>query len=460
VNLVREIKKQLKPVIDGLPLGERIQIRKSIREPLNIQNAGLWIAAIVAGFTSVGYALLFREADRLFHSFLSSAHSRWSFALTPMLFLLAWYLVKRFAPEAAGSGIPQIMAANEMDYRGPARTKIDRLLSLQTAAIKVVSSLLCVLGGGAIGREGPTLQISTSLFHFFGTKVRKYVPESSEQTWVVAGAAAGLASAFNTPLGGIVYAIEELGVSHFHRVRTALIGAVIVSGLVAQLFLGSYLYLGFPQLEPIGFTFLPMAIMVGLATGLAGGLFGKILFFLLEWRQRIQSLKTLALVTLACGLIMASFFVLTHHAAGTGIETITGFLFRGEFADGLLIFVRFFGTMVSYLSGAAGGIFSPSLAIGASIGSWITETFETHHPNLMVLLGMIGFLTGVTRTPFTAFILVLEMTDRHVAIFPMMIVALTAQWAARLMDNHSFYEHVKEKWLFKPPAEAPAPAVS
>ena len=355
--------------------------------------------------------------------------------------------MRRFAPEAAGSGIPQIMAANEMDYHGPAKYQVDRLLSMQTAVVKVTSSLLCVLAGGAIGREGPTLQISTSLFHFFGKKVRKYVPESSEQTWVVAGAAAGLASAFNTPLGGIVYAIEELGVSHFHRVRTALIGAVIVSGLVAQWVLGSYLYLGFPQLEPIALSFLPIALLVGLVSGFTGGLFGQMLFYFLEVRQRIKSFKILMLVTLGCGFAMAGLFVVTHQAAGTGIEMITGFLFRGESANTVLIFVRYFGTMISYLSGAAGGIFSPSLAVGATIGSWMTLVFHTQHPNLMVLLGMIGFLTGVTRTPFTAFILVLEMTDRHEAIFPMMIVALTAHWAARFTDNHSFYEHVKEKWL-------------
>jgi H+/Cl- antiporter ClcA len=133
------------------------------------------------------------------------------------------------------------------------------------------------------------------------------------------------------------------------------------------------------------------------------------------------------------------------------VDVITGFLFRGQTSSALLVLARYFGTMISYLSGAAGGIFSPSLAIGAAVGAWFTQIFHTQHPNLMVLLGMIGFLTGVTRTPFTSFILVLEMTDRHSAIFPMMLVALVAQWMAHLTDQDSFYGHVKQLWMVRSP---------
>ena len=210
------------------------------------------------------------------------------------------------------------------------------------------------MGGGAIGREGPTLQISTSVFHYFGKKVRRFVPETAEQTWIVAGAAAGLASAFNTPLGGIVYAIEELGVTHFHRIRTALVSAVIISGVVAQWLLGSYLYLGYPQLQTIEFSFLPIALLTGVVTGFCGGAFGRLLFLLLRFRTRIFSVSGLALVTLACGLAMAGLTWLMPQTAGTGVEVITGFLFRGEVSSPQLVGVRFFGTIISYLSGGRG----------------------------------------------------------------------------------------------------------
>ena len=126
---------------------------------------------------------------------------------------------------------------------------------------------------------------------------------------------------------------------------------------------------------------------------------------------------------------------------------MTDFLFKHETADLALIAIRFAGTMAAYLSGCAGGIFSPSLAIGATIGSYLSTFVGSDHANLMVLLGMIGFLTGVTRTPFTSFILVLEMTDRHAAVFSMMLAALTAQSASLLIEPHSFYENMKHKYL-------------
>jgi H+/Cl- antiporter ClcA len=270
----------------------------------------------------------------------------------------------------------------------------------------------------------------------------------------VAGAAAGLASAFNTPLGGIVYAIEELGAVHFHRIRTALLSAVIVAGLVSQWALGSYLYLGFPPLQNINFGYLPMALLIGAVAGAAGGLFGHLLYRLNGARARIKDLRWQISLTVACGVVIAVFIHLNRYAVGTGIEMTMGFLFHGERADIWTVLIRFFATIIAYLSGAAGGIFSPALAAGAAIGSYLGDLVGTHHRNLTILLGMIGFLTGVTRTPFTSFILVLEMTDHHSAIFPMMMSALVAQGVAHRIDPLGVYEHLKERWLMRPAGAA------
>lgn len=423
----------------------------------HIQNVALWLSAILASGVSVLYALAFRQLEASARQYLSPEFALGSgyaaFLISPILFTLAWALVRRFAPEAAGSGIPQIMAANEMDYDGPDHARVDVLLSLRTLVVKVISSLLCVAGGGAIGREGPTLQISASLFHLMGKQVRRLVPKTSEQMWIVAGAAAGLASAFNTPLGGIVYAIEELGAVHFQRIRTALLSAVIVSGLVAQGLLGSYLYLGSVSLQTISFSFLPWALVVGVVAGGLGGVFGRLLYKLAMFRVGLKSWRAQLALTIFCGLVIATLVQFTTKATGPGLETMLGLLFRDEHANLGLVAIRFSGTLFSYLSGAAGGIFAPSLAVGATLGSVLSDLLQVDHPNLMVLLGMIGFLTGVTRTPFTSFILVLEMTDRHAAIFPMMMTSLIALWAARLVDAHGFYEHMKER--FMPPATSP-----
>ncbi|MBK9293936.1 MAG: chloride channel protein [Oligoflexia bacterium] len=441
-DTAEKFKQHARRLVDRLPKEHVRKINKLISDKQNFQTIGLWVSALVASSVSILFAYLFKIAEGGFQKLVGHLHFS-IFVVSPILFLLSWLIIRRFAPEASGSGIPQIMAANEINYTPENKTIVDRLLSLKTAVVKIISALLCVLGGGAIGREGPTLQISTSIFHFFGKLVRRFSPNISEHTWVVAGAASGLAAAFNTPLGGIVYAIEELGLVHFHKVRTALLSGVIVSGLVAQWVLGNYLYLGFPALEKVDFKIIPAAFANGALTGLLGALFGSLLLFLIKKRRAITKLSYLVLLTLACGSVMAGLSLLNSKAAGSGVDTITGFLFHKDAPSIELVIIRYFGTIISYLSGAAGGIFSPSLAIGASIGSFLAKFIGEHHTNLMVMLGMIGFLTGVTRTPFTAFILVLEMTDRHSAIFPMMVAAMTAQWFARIIDDESFYEHVK-----------------
>lgn len=424
-----------------------VRIQSVTSDPVSFQTLGLWTAAVLAAFASVLYAKFFRFAELKFFYVINS-YKYSGFLLTPLFFILAWWVVRRFAPEAGGSGIPQIMAADEIDYENlENRPKVDRLLSLRTAGVKVLSSLLCVFGGGAIGREGPTLQISATIFHFVGCQVRRWAPNISEHTWVVAGAAAGLASAFNTPLGGIVYAIEELGMVHFHRVRTALISGVIVSGLVAQWVLGSYLYLGYPVVGTVSFSILPAALVTGLVTGVAGALFGRLLIALVNKRLAIRSSWRLAAIAGLLGVVVAGLTFIDSRAAGPGGEVINGLLFSQAEPSYEISVIRFIGTMATYLSGAAGGIFSPSLAIGAALGGNLSRFFTEAQPSLMVLLGMIGFLTGVTRTPFTSFILVLEMTDRHSAIFPMMLVAVAAQSIAPLIDPHSFYEYMKRKYM-------------
>ncbi len=441
-----ELPGRLQKLIAKLPAEQGQRLYLFLTNDTNIKNVGLWISAVVAGLIGVAYALMFRGVESLFHS-VTGTHAWLTFILSPVFLTASWLMVWKFSPEAGGSGIPQIIAANEMDYNGSARARVDALLSLKTGLVKIVSSLLAVAGGGAIGREGPTLQLSACVFHFFGQKVRRFVPTINEHTWIVAGAAAGLASAFNTPLGGIVYAIEELGIVHFHRIRTALISAVIVSGLVAQWILGSYLYLGFPVLERVTFSVLPVVMLVAVVCGLAGGAFGRLLYRMVRRRMAIKQFKRLLGITLLSSFGLALLIYLEPRASGAGNDIMTDLLFRKDSSSVQLIGARFASTILSYVAGGAGGIFAPSLAMGATIGSWISHLFNTSHDNLMVIIGMISFLSGVTRTPFTSFILVLEMTDRHSAIFPMMLAALVAQGAAQFIDPRSFYDHMKERYL-------------
>jgi H+/Cl- antiporter ClcA len=417
-----------------------------LRDKDNIQNALLILASVVSGLVAVFYAKVFKAAETAYIQFISPQRDL-VFIFTPLLFFVAWVVVFKFSPESSGSGIPQVLFSNELDDEGLHKKHIRRFLSVRVIITKTISSLICALGGGAIGREGPTLQISASIFFIFGERVKKYLPQSKSHLWIISGASAGLAAAFNTPLGGIIYAIEELGATHFSRVRTILLAAVVTSGLMSQWLLGDYLYLGLPKISTEGMSVVPMAVLVGAVAGLGGGLFSKILFLLSQRRKSIKSPMTLGLITLICGFSMAGLIFMNTQVAGSGIESLNEILFHGESADGFFVTARFFGTMLSYLSGAAGGIFSPSLAIGGSLGSYLAHLFNSPDQNIVVLLGMIGFLTGVTKTPFTSFILVVEMTNKHSAIFPMMVTALVAVVVSSIAEKDSFYEKVKKALL-------------
>lgn len=440
------------------------RLRVFLAQPRNPDRIGLIVAAFIAGLVAVGYAKLYRLVERIsvqtFH-----AHPYWLIAAAPLCFVLGWWVVYRSGRKAGGSGIPQVMAAIELQETRHDHTVIGQLLGVRVAIVKVLSSLLCVIGGGVVGREGPTLQVSASIFYTIGRRVRMFSSMVALESWTLAGAAAGMAAAFNTPLGGIVYAIEELASKHFSRVRMAVLSAVLVSGLVSQWLVGPYLYLGFPRVGAVGLATIPGAFGIGIVGGLIGGAFGAAIIALQAWLRhnvRVRHVKTGVAVAFLCALVLVLLRFLDPRALGPGNRLVSDILAGNTVASAELVAIRFGSTLVSYLSGCAGGIFAPSLAIGASLGSWISSWWAGTNPVLFALLGMIAVLTGVTRAPFTSFMLIVEMTDRHSAIFPMMLTAVTALGSARLFGGHSFYESTKHAILseLQPPPDPPAPAAT
>lgn len=417
---------------------------------LKIPGLPCWVMAFIASLLSVTYSLIFKWSE--FCVVKISEYNPYLFlVITPIGFFLAWFFVWYFAPNATGSGIPQVMAMIEINEQK--RTTVNRVLGIRTTLIKILSSFICILVGGAIGREGPTVQISASVFNVLGSKLKKIFKEISYESLLVAGGAAGIAAAFNTPLGGIVYAVEELSQTHINKFKTALITAVIIAGITAQWLLGPYLYLGYPKLGPLLFKNIPWAILIGVLAGISGAGFGKLLYKALSLRKKIKKPTTLATLAIFTGLVFAILVIFVdQRGLGSGKELMTNLLFSPQsihITDIKLFIVRFFGPILSQISGAAGGIFAPSLAAGASIGSILSYFSGAEYHNLFVVLGMIAFLTGVTRAPFTSFVLVLEMTDRHSVIFLMMIAALIASLASRTIDNLSFYERVRNDFLSK-----------
>ncbi|MGE3610467.1 MAG: chloride channel protein [Bacteriovoracaceae bacterium] len=409
-----------------------------------------WISAFTVGLIAV----LFSKAVTIAENFAVSLYKsspEYLFLVSPFFFLASWALVYFFAPEAKGNGIPQVMASVEIAEKDEEAQKLNQLLGIKIALIKICSSLLCLLGGGALGREGPTLQISASIFYSASKKFNFFKQYIKVETWIITGAAAGLAAAFNTPLGGLVYAIEELATQHLNKFKTSLITAVIIAGFSSQMIAGPYLYLGYPKLIPVGLDALPLILLISFICGLAGSLFGHILFNMSQAKlKHSKSIKSLILISLLCGLLTAFIAVfIDYHFMGSGKELLIELLFTDKKIEWHITILRFFAPILTYFSGGAGGIFAPSLAAGGHIGHFIADILAASDTNLFTLLGMIAFLTGVTRAPFTAFILVLEMTDRHSSIFPMMLSAVVANSIAKMIHNKSFYDLLKNTYLSK-----------
>ncbi|MBO9640669.1 MAG: chloride channel protein [Siphonobacter aquaeclarae] len=412
--------------------------------------APLLIASALVGLVAVGYERIFAFIERQGMRFFE-AHPSWIFLTTPLCFAGAWLLTRYLAPAAAGSGIPQLMAAVEL-AEGRSHKRVDGLLSVRVALVKVASNLLLLLGGGSTGREGPTLQVAGSLFE----TVYRLIPEGwnrvSQKTMIVTGGAAGLAAAFNTPLGGIVYVVEELTKAHLALFRTAVLSSVIIAGMTSQYLLGPYLFLGYPKVIPLPFSSLWLVVLLALVTGLAGAWFTRILLWIGAMRQRLKGFTLQLISVTALGLLFA---VLVYYTGtptmGSGKELINDALFHGTGHIPWYAFpARFIGNALSFSAGGAAGIFATSLSSGAMLVSLLLNTVFTvpvEHHNLLVLAGMIGFLTGVTRTPFTSAILVLEMTDRHSAIFYFLLAGMVANLAASFVLRQSFYEIRKEEFL-------------
>jgi H+/Cl- antiporter ClcA len=441
MNIIERSKKFFSP---GSLSGRNEVIRKNILNALPF-----WIAALVSGAVAVFYAKLFSFAEHgtawLFHQ-----NKFLLLVATPVCFLLAWLVVQRYAPFARGSGIPQVIAAIELT--NPKHNyKVNSLLSIRIIITKIISSLLMVFGGGIVGREGPTIQISASIFKWINDLLPTWYPKISRRNMLVTGAASGLAAAFNTPLGGIVFAIEELTKTHFSFFRSALLTGVIIAGLTALYFLGPYLYLGYPQLHNFSNWMILIVIPLAIITGFLGSFMGNVIIALMKKKSLIKKTSMTILYILLSGLVIAAMAVLFgEHTLGSGKEIMVQTLFTSDKKiEWYLPILRMLGSIISFGTGGAGGVFAPSLSAGASIGAVYADLYKLTDPeiNLVILCGMTGFLTSITRSPFTSSILILEMTNSHNVIFFIMLTALAANLVATVVSRHSFYDRLKDQYI-------------
>lgn len=390
--------------------------------------------AAVAGLVVVGFTWI---AENAFGIFLQvGAASRWAPLLwTPLCCAAIVWLTRRYARGAAGSGIPQVMAALDPALSGGRRPL---LVSLRLSLAKIMLTSASLLGGMSAGREGPSVQIAAGIMLL----ARRWLPRHSGITahsLLVTGGAAGIAAAFNTPLAGVMFAIEELSRAPEQRNSGLLVAGIVLAGLMAVSVYGNGTHFGVIRPGPIGMPLLLPGLLVALACGLAGGLFARLLVSCLggrspdlpsRWRAR-HPIRFAA----GCGLAVAAIGILSGGATyGSGNEATHALLNDGASLPGGYVLFKFVATWLTAWSGVPAGIFAPSLSIGAALGHDIAQLTGYPHGAALIALGMVGFLAAATQAPLTAFIIVMEMVDGHSMVLSLMACALVASTLSRILS--------------------------
>ena len=365
-----------------------------------------------------------------------------SFVVTPLGFALSVFLTIRYFPNSQGSGIPQAIAARQLGDQ-EART---RLVSLRVGIGKVFLTVLGLLCGASVGREGPTVQVGASIMFALGR-----VSPRRQPGLILAGAAAGVSAAFNTPLAGIVFGIEEMSRAFETRTSGLIIAAVIAAGLTSLALVGNYSYFGSTATTlHSGFDWLAVPAC-GVVGGFAGGLFSRIVILMARGLPGAvgRAIKLHPVVfALLCGLAVAVCgFVSGDTIYGTGYAQVKHALETGTPLAQSFAPLKFAATLLSAISGLPGGIFAPSLAVGAGLGTELARFFPAAPLSAILLLGMVAYFAGVVQAPITAFVIVTEMTDNHSMVVPLMAAALIAHATSRIICEEGIYHALARGFL-------------
>ena len=410
------------------------------------RRAPIWIAAILIGLV----AAVFANGSHLSHELFYQIYDQsplWALLITPAGLGLSVWLLRTFFDGAGGGGIPQTIIAMQPGMHALRA----RILTMRAAVGKMILTLIGVGCGSTMGYEGPIVQVGAAIKYSLNREAALR-HEGVARSFILAGAAAGVAAAFNTPLAGIVFAIEEMGRTFDQRASSTILLSVILAGITAIAVLGDYNYFGVVSVAldlRSGWMAIPVCGIIG---GIIGGLTSRAILALAHhlpgplhgWRINYP-----ILFAIACGLLLAVIGI-----ASDGITFGTGYFRAKEIIEGGGSSMQEYGILklvsliITYISGAPGGMFAPSLAVGAGFGLNMSLLLPSLPQAAMVLLGMVAFFSGMTRAPMTGFVIVMEMTSSSsTMIIPLMATALVAANVSRFMNRHALYDGQAEIFL-------------
>jgi CIC family chloride channel protein len=411
--------------------------------------------AALAGAAAGVLAVLFRTAlqgmDALRNALVTWAHQfpigGWVFpvAFGAVTATGAVYLVRRYAPETSGSGIPHLKAVLH---------KLRELRPVRILIIKFFGGLLALGSGMAVGREGPTVQMGGAASDLVARRVQATSPE--RMTLIAAGAGAGLAAAFNAPLAGFIFVLEEVQRDFRASTFAAAFIAAAVADVITRLAAGQAPVFVVPNYPSQSLATLPVFIVMGLVCGVFGVLYNKLLLRTLDAYARLKGRALFAVVAVVGAVAGMAAWVNPNFAGGG--HALTEQVIAGDIVMGaipILLLFRLLFMLASYGTGAPGGIFAPLLVLGALVGlgigrlgQWLAPSVVTQ-PEVFAVVGMAALFTAIVRAPLTGIILIVEMTGSYTQMLPLLATCFCAYVVAEHLNDMPIYEALLKRDLEK-----------
>jgi CIC family chloride channel protein len=431
------------------------QVRSEIQEYLHVsqQRRRLFplaaLAGLLAGLVAIAFRAILAGGDALRNALIAWAHHYPLFGwIFPVLMGAAGatgsvFLVRRFAPEASGSGIPHLEAVlhrfRELNWK-------------RVLPVKFFGGALGIGVGMALGREGPTVQMGGTA----GAALSDWLKVGTHERLILiaAGAGAGLAAAFNAPLAGLVFVLEEVQKDFRQAVFGAAFIAAAMADIVARFASGQLPVFRIPSYPVPALSALPMFAVLGVAAGLLGVVYNRSLIATLNLFARLPPRMTVAAAALVGVMVgVAGWF---NPLSIGGGHALAENILDGKVALSAILFLfalRFALSMLSYGTGAPGGIFAPLLVLGALIGLGIGKLAPlwfpgvVQHPEIFAVVGMAAYFTAIVRAPLTGIVLIIEMTGNYAQMLPLLVACFCAYVVAEAMKELPIYENLLERDL-------------
>jgi len=392
------------------------------------------VIGVIVGLTVVAFILL---TGRLATRMYPPGGAAWRRVLVPIVgTLVSGYLLFRYFPNARGSGIPQTKFALFIQ---------DGYISLRTVLGKFVACSISLASGIALGREGPSVQIGAGIASVLGRRFG--LSKANVKALLPVGSAAALAAAFNTPIAAVLFSLEEILGDLHAPVLASVVLSSATSWMVLHLILGDQPLFHVPAYRLVNPLEFGIYAILGVIGGVASVCFVKLLLKLRIWFRQLPA-STVWLQPTAGGLLMGIFGLSMPEVLGVGYDYVDRVL-TGDFPIkivALLAVMKLIATPACYSSGNAGGIFGPSLFIGAMIGGTIGSIAHsllpglTANPGAYALVGMGTAFAGIVRTPLTSVIMIFEMTRDYSIIVPLMISNLISFFISQQLQREPIYE--------------------